>query len=61
LVGLGDIIDDKGGNMNKQFPAVSTGFVNSGCCCCCPLMIPLMPFFALRWAVLKTSGKFAPK
>jgi hypothetical protein len=25
--------------------------------CCCPIVIPLLPFFALHWMVLKIAGK----
>ncbi len=25
--------------------------------CCCPIVLPLLRFFALRWAVLKAAGK----
>lgn len=25
--------------------------------CCCPIILPLLPFFALRWMVLRATGK----
>jgi len=38
------------GEFNAQ-PRAAQGFV-----CCCPIVIPLLPFFALRWAVMKITG-----
>lgn len=42
---------------------IQPGFANGakpmaaqGCVCCCPIVIPLLPFFALRWAVMKVTG-----
>ena len=47
--------------MKRQIPPAgefaSPPLAAQSFCCCCPIVIPLLPFFALRWAVLHAAGK----